>query len=348
MNILIIGNGFDIAHNLPTQYRQFLNMCSSVQKIAVKWEGDIPKVREGARNRKNVQLFCNHIGKKLYLDFKNMVHDNFWISHFKSRQQIIGDKWLNFEKEIKMVLQTANSECRDGDDIIIQVINKEIKDFCEHKGLLNGKHVFRELFDELLIEHEKLLRALEIYLDGYVNQISIKEIPYISNKKIDKVLSFNYTNTFSRCYDPSLTPCFVHGKADKQWKTTNCNLVLGFDDHYVKDTSIIPELIPFQKYYQRIVKSTDTNYYEWINDYPTTESDHIYFYGHSMDPEDGDILRRFILNNHTKITIYYYNDRDRAEKIKNLAIVLGPDNLIELTGGTAPKIRFESDNNSSD
>lgn len=33
MNILIIGNGFDLEHKLPTSYRDFLDFCLSVNKL---------------------------------------------------------------------------------------------------------------------------------------------------------------------------------------------------------------------------------------------------------------------------------------------------------------------------
>ena len=33
MNILIIGNGFDLAHGLPTRYDNFLDFCEIVRRI---------------------------------------------------------------------------------------------------------------------------------------------------------------------------------------------------------------------------------------------------------------------------------------------------------------------------
>ena len=53
------------------------------------------------------------------------------------------------------------------------------------------------------------------------------------------------------------------------------------------------------------------------------------------------VLKQFILSANTKTIVYYRNDFDRAEKIKNLAIILGPDKLIQLTGGIAPNIEFK-------
>ena len=33
INILIVGNGFDLAHGLPTKYMDFLHFCRRVQMI---------------------------------------------------------------------------------------------------------------------------------------------------------------------------------------------------------------------------------------------------------------------------------------------------------------------------
>lgn len=33
MNILLIGNGFDLAHKLPTTYKDFLEFCEKARRI---------------------------------------------------------------------------------------------------------------------------------------------------------------------------------------------------------------------------------------------------------------------------------------------------------------------------
>lgn len=39
MNILVIGNGFDLAHDLPTKYTQFLEFCKRVFPVYENAEG---------------------------------------------------------------------------------------------------------------------------------------------------------------------------------------------------------------------------------------------------------------------------------------------------------------------
>ena len=44
MSILIIGNGFDLAHRLPTSYTDFLKFFHSVEKmLATVYKGNIIK-----------------------------------------------------------------------------------------------------------------------------------------------------------------------------------------------------------------------------------------------------------------------------------------------------------------
>ena len=67
----------------------------------------------------------------------------------------------------------------------------------------------------------------------------------------------------------------------------------------------------------------------------------VIIFGHSLGETDGDILSKFILNKNVKTRIICYDEYDRAEKIRNLAVILVPDKLIELTGGSNPSITFE-------
>ena len=67
MDILILGNGFDLAHGLKTRYTDFLDY----------WKKD-----------KNVE--------------------NIWLKHFVNKQQKLGDKWIDLEKEIYNVIKEIN------------------------------------------------------------------------------------------------------------------------------------------------------------------------------------------------------------------------------------------------
>ena len=54
-------------------------------------------------------------------------------------------------------------------------------------------------------------------------------------------------------------------------------------------------------------------------------------FGHSLDPTDGDIIKKLIDNEFIDTTIYYLNEADLESKVMNLIKVIGEDHLIEKT-----------------
>ena len=93
MNILVIGNGFDLAHGLPTSYKEFLkfvleseDMCSRFQKNGL-----------GAKESASAAA-----------EIKEMIKDNFWINHFEKVSEC-GENWIDFETEISKVIQEIDA-----------------------------------------------------------------------------------------------------------------------------------------------------------------------------------------------------------------------------------------------
>ncbi len=349
MNILIIGNGFDIAHELPTQYTDFLNLCLIATKVEIMWVNNQPSVtligvyeKEDIKYRDNAKDVALYLGHDLWMEFEKTIENNFWIHYFQVRKEMIGEKWIDFEDEIRSAMESLYSDKSNSQDENIrgnQFTNKEIMRYYREHNLKNDVKTYRDLFICLMDELKKMIYALAIYMDGYINQKEVDTISYISKKQVEKVLSFNYTCTYTENYKAEVDCCYIHGKADIKKK--NSNLVLGFDNHYLDNEKVIPELIPFEKYYQRIVNGTDNQYFQWLEEMDKSGENNIIIFGHSLGITDGDILRKFILNKNVKTTIVYCSEYDRAEKIKNLAVILRPDKLIEMTGGSNPLITFE-------
>ena len=74
MNILILGNGFDIAHGLDTRYTDFLNYCQA-------------------------QFYKLPSYKPSNCYFTNM-----WLRHFLNITNKIGNNWIDLETEIHKVI----------------------------------------------------------------------------------------------------------------------------------------------------------------------------------------------------------------------------------------------------
>lgn len=303
MEILIIGNGFDLEHDLPTSYGSFLEFCKIVISCGTNGSN---KIRKKAQNNWNVDKqikervlsvfkkkyeYCSGEDKKKekLIELYECIHDNVWYEYFKKclkEKKNIGENWIDFEVEISKVIQflddfrVAISKIDDdvkrfeqfstslGKSIEFRVIWSIIKFKVEKESIIRMEDV-DQIVSILETELERFIRAFEIYIDEFVNKLPIaaksKDIEKINP---DFVLSFNYSNTYERVYGEGkdIQYDYIHGKADANKNIKTCNLVLGIDEYLEddrKDTDL--EFIAFKKYFQRIYKSTGNAYLEWVD-----------------------------------------------------------------------------------
>lgn len=374
--ILLIGNGFDLAHGLPTSYKDFLDFCKMVrelytypiidneynQKKIIDWNTDKTiksKLLECYENRKNcfedkITTQCKELDE-LY----DCIKENVWINYFLEREKSIGENWIDFESEISNVVQaieTLKGYIERDEDVLkikdtkqktiiyfLKIAKKSLQDVFNLKRI-DG------FIEDISIELDKLIRSLEIYICEFVNEIDIiKENDDIKTITPDYVLSFNYSNTYERIYGQSkeVTYDYIHGKADIENNVDTCNLVLGIDEYLEDDKNDKLEFIAFKKFYQRIYKSTDSTYMKWVEQikkYPEVNHN-LFIFGHSLDKTDRDILKLLICNDNVTTKIYYYrknkNDKKELGKlIKNLVRIMGQDELISRTMGEHKTIEF--------
>ena len=343
VKILVIGNGFDKAHGLKTGYGDFLKW---IQYIVGKDDpyirsGEHPITKEELQESTNIRN--NYPG--IFREIKENK-DNFWIFHFIKIENELGPKWLDFESEIERVTKGLFND----ENVTFKNVASPLKRISSRElqipKFVNEAGVFEWLEDEL----NKTRRLLEIYLCLCANNTigNDARLPLFSHIKANKLISFNYTMTYQNVYNKTISTDYIHGRARLNHKKNEiCNLVLGFDDHYFDSANTIQALIPFEKYYQRIVYRNSNEYFNWIDakdKYGNDEEKEVHFYGHSMSPADGDIIRLLIEGENTKTKIYYRKDHeeDRASMIKNLAIILTPNGLIKRMGGRNPTIELIS------
>ena len=75
MDLLILGNGFDLAHCLKTRYKDFLDYYLQKDKT-----------------------------EKL---------KNVWLYHFVNKQKQLGDKWIDLEEEIYNVIKKIDEGIKE-------------------------------------------------------------------------------------------------------------------------------------------------------------------------------------------------------------------------------------------
>lgn len=411
MNILVVGNGFDLAHRLPTSYTDFISFINYVELFYGSNEEDINRYKEASDFKRlhiDIQNYLVNTssinkGDKLINELINLSSNNIWIKYFKKcieKTKLKGENWIDFESEITEVVKSLeylkkyndyNSQLTPGNrqyasnyvmyengkkfinDVSSKLVEKKILDTnLDYENIVDSKIDYiniekkffcksnsKKIISELNNELNNLIRCLEIYLD-YV----VRENVTISNKlhdiekieKIDKLITFNYTSTFKYIYDEKEETeyDYIHGVADRNKDIKSNNMVLGIDEYLdEKNKNIELDFIQFKKYYQRIYKNTGCEYKKWIEKIeenykifskstpPNKFLNNIYFYGHSLDITDKDILQELIMLPKSKITIFYYNKNDYSQKISNLVRLIGQDYLYSNVHGLNPKIIFE-------
>ena len=370
MNILVLGNGFDLAHGLPTTYKDFLDFANVVEKISKNEASKCDSIPNGEMIKWYIDEKING-DKSIYNELESLIKDNVWLRHFnavyESRKRDGKDGWIDFESEISSAIQALDGALDDVKEYIrkgkdrghIQpyqfealkyLINREKSKY--DSIYLNIEYIsaFKEQF---LKDLNRLTRCLEIYLSDYVNNLPVsKKLPDIDGLKIDKVLSFNYTNTYERLYgkdNPDIEYDYIHGKADIAHDINSCNLVLGIDEYLPegeRDENI--EFIQFKKFYQRIYKKTGCKYLDWISKHLiqlhemqesqkgsiiVAEALQVYIFGHSLDDTDKDILKELIMTENTITKIFHFNQDALGKQIGNLVKVIGQKNLISMVHG---------------
>ena len=356
--ILILGNGFDIAMGRKTKYTDFI---------------DFEK-----------QLFSNPDEKLLeFLKAKNIsiekYKDNLYLKFINENKDTLGDNWSNLEIMISqladaiMYFQENMKLLYDLSDI--HPVRKS-RDSLKNETNFSAKYFIAEVFAPLYSHYEwkfldrdlvlnklnyifieqlnLLTELLEIYLsyldylDFDIRRIEARStaLDAISDLSNSSVLNFNYTNTSGYLFGTSEERThFIHGRIDLDRPFSRINtMVFGIED---KENDVNSDLIPYQKYYQRVVKETGNKFEEFfkrtfydIGDAfggQLPNSKNIIVFGHSVDPLDKEIFQKcFELAENGKyiyrFVFTYFDEPAKRSIIKNLAIILGKEKLVELTG----------------
>lgn len=347
MNILVLGNGFDIAHGFKTFYKNFLEAVEITNKLI-----DLDKAPRNELwskyNKSNLpKSLCVMLDKiaetktfETYelTSFHTFWKNNFWFKYFSTKPD---GTWIDFERDIKEVCQYLENKIYNSG--AIRKLNEKIEVNTEFSDYINFLMNYDKIdtFEKLIERLEEDLRhvtnSLDIYIGSYVNgEVCDILSPNVIKSEIDKVISFNYSHTFERLYDyyNNIEIDYVHGEAGYGRLREYSNLVLGYDESEdkIKD-DMITTFAPFKKYYQRVLKGAGHQYALWIKEIQDdpTKKHNVYFFGHSMDVTDKDIIQALILNKNVKTTIYYYSKKDKIDKVKNTIKVLGYQKFSEYT-----------------
>lgn len=272
--ILILGNGFDLAMGRKTSYKDFLEFAD---KLFVERDDQLDEFL-----------------KKHQIDIEK-YRNNLYIQYINENKSTLGENWSNLEIMISQLAEAIDFFRLNSDKLyhesgtLFPLISKSFRKAMSVEDNSTSKIFIGTIFSKLYkkLDWEMLERGLAIselnnefirnldlltefleiylsyrdYIDFEVKQIKPRKtvLNAIDGISEASVISFNYTHTPNKLYKiPLKKTHFIHGEIDlKRQKHKINTMVFGIED---KGTEINSDLMPYQKFYQRVVKETGNTY----------------------------------------------------------------------------------------
>ena len=377
MNIIILGNDFDLAHGLPTRYTDFLKYCRDYDS----------KLRPISDD------------KDIEREFYENINDNVWLSYFLEITPDIDEykTWIDFETEILGVIKgicpgerLGNRKAFDSPKQWETLTREEFEN--SQYALFHDYLAFEDKdgkdtsaigynpappvidIEGLYVKLRKFTRAFEMYCCLIINyKCGIKKRFRLNTALLSThgaqesqnktyIVSFNYTRIFSRFYDTgadkaiSYSYVYPHGEAHigetlepAYDGLVTSGLVLGTRSFDRTENDInydIPvEFNVFQKHNQQHRYSTLADFQHLLlrlrasASSDDSESVNIFIIGHSLDESDHAKLKHlFAENKNAKITVFYHDEASFQRYINNITGILGESDV-------AVRVRFYHQNN---
>lgn len=374
-NVLIIGNGFDLYHKLPTRYTDFLFLVRNWEEFYALYTEQLiksPKMKsEAAHEQFSVSVneygklteealedFANHA---ICLDNESMsilgdiISRNAWIKYF-IETGYSSEGWIDFEAEIEKLLVLVEEFCtheiyKCGGKIMSQVINptmyKAIKCVMKNSkvmplnvGLYSKSDIEKIVYGDVKIQ---LLAELKIELNDLIRALTIYMREFVGNIKVScfsqqikKLKNINLLN-FNYTYTYKNIYGEVNSNHQVHGSLANSDIVLGVSDSAFDNL----DYVYFQKYFQRIQKRTGAYYKTWIPKESTALEDtpiKVYIMGHSLGMTDKEILKDFFFGRYvSEIIIFYHSQHAYEQLVISLIDMFGKDFVIEQTGSERVK-----------
>lgn len=236
----------------------------------------------------------------------------------------VGENWVDFESLIADVVKKL--ECQRDEKFYTAIDDEKRKDILYKIVFFgtaeNDYRIVRPLINELRSELDDFIKCLDEYI-VLVEKLPIKEkIEYIEDIDFDYVISFNYSNTYEKNYKKPKHPViYIHGKAGEEEKISTSNLVVGCEETLSREKQDVDIRCGyFKKYIQREIKNAGRGY-RVCEELQDGQFSQLIILGHSLDVNDGDIIK-YLIENHQYVTIYYYNIDDFIIKVQNLVKIL--------------------------
>ena len=302
--ILIVGNGFDLAHNLKTRYSDVLEVFKKRKSFYGLYINRKIDTGFDEKIADNIQKALESYDSKNLEKLDKIIRNNSWVEYYSGCGAEL-DLWIDFERELVPVLDifdfilSADINFEDGSiefernsffkfncyfSRYFTILNNKIfvkNYYIDSSYGLMKKTLLRDLKNEFL----EFIEALEIYFYEFVEKASdVHPISQIREIEPNYIISFNYTHTEK--YYGINNVHHIHGVIRDDLDCGSNNMVLGVNDYDNKD------FIYFVKYFQRIQKHCGVDYkyiineqciFKFSDEFDKEYNDYeLYIYGHSF------------------------------------------------------------------
>lgn len=305
-NLLIIGNGFDLNHGLPTSYKDFRSYLISY----------VPKYHKS-------KFFPQPSGWTLDPDGSKCVDKKDLITFILGLYDILceeEDSWGDLEK------QTGNIPYEEW-------LNESDLRADDKEGDLNPSWT-RDNFEIMAQNIRFAIPLVAGLIEEWINTVDITKPPLESFQQLvdndkDLFLSFNYTLTLEKIYKiASNNVCHIHGKCQQEQRPIelryifdkdvwNCNSVIKFghnkqydinEDHdcaYYGVREIIEDTV---NVLNKHVPQNIAKHKCFFDRLKVSNIHHVYSYGFSYSDVDADYIKDIIkVLDNSKVTWHFDN-----------------------------------------
>ncbi|SES28729.1 Bacteriophage abortive infection AbiH [Butyrivibrio fibrisolvens] len=300
VNLFVIGNGFDLAHNLPTNYSDFKEFLKEKCDACRNVYDDNGKLKQKCPELPGPQI--HYSGKdgigNVLADYKQEAAVLYWLIERAAKRNRQGIKdWADFEELLMKI---------DFDSVDIEE-EYDMQALCDTVADLSG--MFFEWITKAVVIDETLPK--------------LTSICQVADADSDIAINFNYTETLETVYGfKPQNICYIHGKRTQ-------NPPAEYEQQYIwslgegKNGLVLggpepknPRKDPYISIRGDLIKNTEMTIFSneaFFGRIKDNNIQNIYSYGFSFSRADMPYIRKICdeLNNRKAIWhIFIYDNKD--------------------------------------
>lgn len=331
--LILIGNGFDLAHNMKTSYKDFIldYLSSSFEKAnrMGQYKDDLMLVTKNSYFRNHLTNLKNSFNEWDIKEFSRYIEGDFSMS-ISAGNSVYRDKKPEYEYSVlcySNFLQKLIKQYKEYNWVDVE--NEYYQLLCD---LSTKKDGLKEI-EQLNKEFQNIRDLLHNYLDkveqDYVNENSLyfrkdiltKQLTdnlYNDNSKPENILflNFNYTITIKYYFTeiqkiiPNSSIINIHGEL----KNKDNPIIFGYGDEDDETNFNLIEKYDECLKYVKTYWYLRTNNYQKLMDFVSSNDYEVYIMGHSCGLSDKTLLSEIFNNeNCRKIKALTYQKRKNED-----------------------------------